>query len=221
MRRGIVLALMLLPCRAFAADIAITDDQDDTTVLVVRNGDTASIADNVTISNFTPANNPQPNVKRGGYISIDAAPNSLFIGNGVSFVNIVGDGSGGAIKALNGFTMGDNALFEDNQAGGAGYAAGGAMYIRLSNPDSLSVQPDNPLVSIGSGAAFDGNSSGVAGGAILLEYGRLEIGSGAVFSGNSSTYGGALAILPDASNGSEIPSASIGTGATFSGNSAT
>ncbi|MDR1476911.1 MAG: autotransporter outer membrane beta-barrel domain-containing protein [Rickettsiales bacterium] len=221
MKRMAILAFALaLPGRAFAADIEITGDQDNTTVLVVRNGDIADIADGVTIKNFTPANNPQPNVKRGGYISIDAAPNSLSIGDNVSFINITGDGSGGAIKALNGFTMGDDALFQDNQASGTGYAAGGAMYIRLSNPSSPSPQPDNPVVSIGSGATFDGNSSGVAGGAILLEYGQLEIGSGAVFSDNSSTYGGAIAILPDPSNGSAIPSASIGPGATFSGNSA-
>ncbi|MDR0367417.1 MAG: autotransporter outer membrane beta-barrel domain-containing protein [Rickettsiales bacterium] len=204
------IAMVFIAASARAADI-----------VVVRGGDTFNISNDTVITG--PFTNPQANVPRGGYLSIDAAPSTVSVGDNVTFQNITTttSGTGAAIKALNGLDIGDYANFTNNSATSNSYSGGGALYIRLINPGSATTQPDNPNVDIGNNASFQGNSADHTGGAILLEYGNLNIGENAEFSGNSAAAGGAISIIKDPSNGDATPSAVIGAGATFSGNSAT
>ena len=109
---------------------------------------------------------------------------------------------GGALKILTGTTIGDNVTFEDNTASDGNGWGGGAIYIKLINGETPSEQD---TVTIGTNAKFTGNTATNLGGAIALEYGKLNIAEGAIFSNNSTTSnvngdgvgGGAIAVWHD------------------------
>lgn len=162
------------------------------------------------------------NVTRGGAVTIDVDASGVSVADGTIFKNnkhLAATG-GGAIKALNGFTIGNNVTFDGNTADNNGWA--GALYIRLADKENLS---ENTTVKIGENSVFK-NNSGLFGGAIGLEYGTLEIANGAQFIGNhasgtADTFGGgAIIVWQDADDRPELHSTLKLNNATFEENTA-
>ena len=162
------------------------------------------------------------NVTRGGAVTIDVDVSGVSVADGTSFIgnkHLAATG-GGAIKALNGFTIGNNVTFDGNTADNNGWA--GALYIRLADKANLS---ENTTVKIGENSVFK-NNSGLFGGAIGLEYGTLEIANGAQFIGNHASGtedtfgGGAIIVWQDQKDRPELHSTLKLNGATFSQNKA-
>ena len=126
---------------------------------------------------------------RGGAVTIDYSTNDVSVADNAIFQNneVQASTAGGAIKALNGFNIGNNVQFISNKASNGGAWGAGALYIKLANKDVASA---NTTVQIGENALFQNNIAGL-GGAIGLEYGNLEIANGAQFINNESTSAGA------------------------------
>lgn len=126
---------------------------------------------------------------RGGAVTIDYSTNDVSVADNAIFQNneVQASTAGGAIKALNGFNIGNNVQFISNKASNGGAWGAGALYIKLANKDIAS---ENTTVQIGENALFQNNIAGL-GGAIGLEYGNLEIANGAQFINNESTSAGA------------------------------
>lgn len=126
---------------------------------------------------------------RGGAVTIDYSTNDVSVADNAIFQNneVKASTAGGAIKALNGFNIGNNVQFISNKASNGGAWGAGALYIKLANKDIAS---ENTTVQIGENALFQNNIAGL-GGAIGLEYGNLEIANGAQFINNESTSAGA------------------------------
>lgn len=126
---------------------------------------------------------------RGGAVTIDYSTNDVSVADNAIFQNneIQASTAGGAIKALNGFNIGNNVQFISNKASNGGAWGAGALYIKLANKDIAS---ENTTVQIGENALFQNNIAGL-GGAIGLEYGNLEIANGAQFINNEATSAGA------------------------------
>ena len=127
--------------------------------------------------------------ERGGAVTIDYSTNDVSVADNAIFQNneVQASTAGGAIKALNGFNIGNNVQFISNKASNGGAWGAGALYIKLANKDVASA---NTTVQIGENALFQNNIAGL-GGAIGLEYGNLEIANGAQFINNESTSAGA------------------------------
>lgn len=126
---------------------------------------------------------------RGGAVTIDYSTNDVSVADNAIFQDneVQASTAGGAIKALNGFNIGNNVQFISNKASNGGAWGAGALYIKLANKDIAS---ENTTVQIGENALFKNNIAGL-GGAIGLEYGNLEIANGAQFINNESTSAGA------------------------------
>ena len=162
------------------------------------------------------------NTTRGGAVTIDVDVSGVSVADGTSFIGNkhLADTGGGAIKALNGFTIGNNVTFDGNTADNDGWA--GALYIKLADKAN---QSENTTVKIGENSVFK-NNSGLFGGAIGLEYGTLEIANGAQFIGNHAngtedTFGGgAIIVWQDAGDRPELHSTLKLNNATFEENTA-
>ena len=126
---------------------------------------------------------------RGGAVTIDYSTNDVSVADNAIFQKneVQASTAGGAIKALNGFNIGNNVQFISNKASNGGAWGAGALYIKLANKDIAS---ENTTVQIGENALFKNNIAGL-GGAIGLEYGNLEIANGAQFINNEATSAGA------------------------------
>lgn len=162
--------------------------------------------------------------QRGGAVTIDYGVSGVSVADGTIFKNneVLASTAGGAIKALNGFNIGNNVQFIENKASNNGAWGAGALYIKLANKD---IESKNTTVQIGENALFQNNIAGL-GGAIGLEYGNLEIANGAQFIGNhaSSTAdthgGGAIIVWQDADDRPELHSTLKLNNATFEENTA-
>ena len=159
---------------------------------------------------------------RGGAVTIGYDVSGVSVADGTSFIgnkHLAATG-GGAIKALNGFTIGNNVTFDGNTADNNGWA--GALYIKLADKANPS---ENETVKIGENSVFK-NNSGLFGGAIGLEYGNLEIANGAQFIGNhasgtADTFGGgAIIVWQDQKDRPELHSTLKLNNATFEENTA-
>lgn len=128
-------------------------------------------------------------IYRGGAVTIDYSTNDVSVADNAIFQKneVQASTAGGAIKALNGFNIGNNVQFISNKASNDGAWGAGALYIKLANKDVASA---NTTVQIGENALFQNNIAGL-GGAIGLEYGNLEIANGAQFINNEATSAGA------------------------------
>ena len=165
-------ALAVMP--AFAEDAGLNND---------------NLAQDNQIYSGTIENQYATNKDRGGAVTIDYSTNDVSVADNAIFQKneIQASTAGGAIKALNGFNIGNNVQFISNKASNGGAWGAGALYIKLANKDVASA---NTTVQIGENALFQNNIAGL-GGAIGLEYGNLEIANGAQFINNESTSAGA------------------------------
>lgn len=148
-----------------------------------------NLAQDNQIYSGTTENQYATNTDRGGAVTIDYSTNGVSVADNAIFQKneIQASTAGGAIKALNGFNIGNNVQFISNKASNGGAWGAGALYIKLANKDVASA---NTTVQIGENALFQNNIAGL-GGAIGLEYGNLEIANGAQFINNESTSAGA------------------------------
>ena len=165
-------ALAVMP--AFAEDAVLNND---------------NLAQDNQIYSGTIENQYATSTNRGGAVTIDYSTNDVSVADNAIFQNneVQASTAGGAIKALNGFNIGNNVQFISNKASNGGAWGAGALYIKLANKDIAS---ENTTVQIGENALFQNNIAGL-GGAIGLEYGNLEIANGAQFINNESTSAGA------------------------------
>ena len=182
--------------------------------------------DNLAVSNQvyrdTITKKAADDTQRGGAVTINYGVSGVSVADGTSFIGNkhLADTGGGAIKALNGFTIGNNVTFDGNTADNDGWA--GALYIKLADKAN---QSENTTVKIGENSVFK-NNSGLFGGAIGLEYGTLEIANGAQFIGNHAngtedTFGGgAIIVWQDAGDRPELHSTLKLNNATFEENTA-
>lgn len=156
------------------------------------------------------------NSTRAGVATIDYGTSGVTVAERTVFDdNETQVSAGGAIKALNGLTIGNGVTFSNNTATGNAWG-GGALYIKLANKGTAS---ENTAVSIGENVKFNGNEAGL-GGAIALEYGNVSVGAESEFSGNKATNGGAIAMWKDAEHGDLKSSLSL-TDVSFKANAAT
>ena len=161
-------------------------------------------------------NEPNTDATKAGALTINYDTTGIVVGSEASFSNFTNNAAtaGGAIKALNGFTIEGGAHFANNIANGQNNGSawgGGAIYIKLENSGTYS---DGQTVTIGSaeGAAvvFDGNIAnsqnagtsegtrrGGVGGAIAIEYAETVNITNATFTNNKGNYGGAIAAWRD------------------------
>lgn len=133
-----------------------------------------------------------------------------FVDSGISdvkFENNTSVNSGAAMKALNGFSAGDNWVFKNNSSD----KASGGLYVKIPNDGG-----ENRTVSFGKKTQFIGNSSKWLGGALGIEAAEtVSLGDGALFQGNSSqTDGGAVAVWTDSTNTSVTTGAVLNLGKT-------
>lgn len=165
-------ALAVMP--AFAEDAVLNND---------------NLAQDNQIYSGTIENQYATSTDRGGAVTIDYSTNGVSVADNAIFQNneVQASTAGGAIKALNGFNIGNNVQFISNKASNGGAWGAGALYIKLANKDIAS---ENTTVQIGENALFQNNIAGL-GGAIGLEYGNLEIANGAQFINNEATSAGA------------------------------
>lgn len=133
---------------------------------------------------------------RGGAVTIGYETGGVSVADGTIFRNnkLLVSTAGGAIKALNGFTVGNNVKFTGNHAEDWG---AGAIYVKLINSGTPSGEQN---VRIGQNSEFSGNVAGL-GGALGIEYGTVTIGDNANFeSNNALADGGAIALWTDGRN---------------------
>ena len=133
---------------------------------------------------------------RGGAVTIGYETGGVSVADGAIFRNnkLLVSTAGGAIKALNGFTVGNNVKFTGNHAENWG---AGAIYVKLINSGTPSGEQN---VRIGQNSEFSGNVAGL-GGALGIEYGTVTIGDNANFeSNNALADGGAIALWTDGRN---------------------
>lgn len=143
------------------------------------------------------SNNIETNPDKAGGLTIDHT-DQIQIADNVTYSTNTATGSGGAIKALDGFTAGNGLNITGNHSD----AIGGGMYIRLADHAAGETAPLTLDVKIGNNAVFSGNSSKFLGGGLAIESAKtVTIGDGAEFTSNSSlTDGGGLAVYTDGVN---------------------
>ena len=169
------------------------------------NGETAQwtngVVPNGTVLQGTYKGFSQAEGTLAGVATVDYTTTGVSVANGTTFTsNSKTAGAAGALKLLNGITIGDNVKFENNKAESPAWG-GGALYIKLVKPSSSTTQATPSAVqevTIGAKAVFTGNEASSLGGAIALEYGRLTIKEGALFKDNKAATGGAIAMWHDA-----------------------
>ena len=135
--------------------------------------------------------------------------------NNVKFANNQSVNSGAAMKALNGFTAGNNWTFDTNHSD----KASGGLYIKIPNSGT-----ENRNVSFGSETTFSNNSSKWLGGALGIEAAdTVTLGDNAVFDTNhSDADGGAIAVWTDSTNTNVTSGTTLNLGKTeFKNNTAT
>lgn len=144
--------------------------------------------------------------------NVSVADNTVFRNNGTQ------KSAGGAIKALNGFKIGNNVQFLENKATESAWG-GGALYIKLADKTNPS---ESTSVSIGKNNVFSKNEGNKLGGAIALEYGDVTIANGTTFSDNKANEGGAIAMWEDPNNDhGSLPAPTLKlTGVSFNNNHA-
>ena len=158
------------------------------------------------------------NKSHAGVATVSYATTGVSVADGTKFNGNVNNAStaGGALKLLNGVTIGNNVHFVGNKAVDPAWG-GGAMYIKLADK---AVESSDTSVTIGSNGLFDGNS-GNLGGAIALEYGDVTIGEGTTFSNNTAANGGAIAMWQDAGDRPNLQSSLTLNSVVFDANQAT
>ena len=135
--------------------------------------------------------------------------------NNVEFAKNQSVNSGAAMKALNGFTAGNNWTFDTNHSD----KASGGLYIKIPNSGT-----ENRNVSFGSDTTFSNNSSKWLGGALGIEAAdTVTLGDNAVFDTNhSDADGGAIAVWTDPTNTNVTSGTTLNLGKTeFKNNTAT
>ena len=135
--------------------------------------------------------------------------------NNVTFAKNQSVNSGAAMKALNGFTAGNNWTFDTNHSD----KASGGLYIKIPNSGT-----ENRNVSFGSDTTFSNNSSKWLGGALGIEAAdTVTLGDNAVFDLNhSDADGGAIAVWTDSTNTNVTSGTTLNLGKTeFKNNTAT
>lgn len=157
-------------------------------------------------------------IRRAGVATVDYKTTGVSVADGTVFNGNENNAAtaGGALKLLNGVTIGNNVQFVGNHAVDPAWG-GGAMYIKLANKD---VESSDTSVTIGSNGLFDGNS-GNLGGAIALEYGDVTIGERTTFSNNTAANGGAIAMWQDAGDRPNLQSSLTLNSVVFDANNAT
>lgn len=155
------------------------------------------------------SNNTETNPTKAGGLTIDHT-DQVQIADNVTYSTNTATGSGGAIKALDGFTAGNGLNITGNHSD----AIGGGMYIRLADHSTGETVPQTLDVKIGNNAVFEGNSSKFLGGGLAIESAKtVTIGDGAQFISNASlTDGGGMAVYTDSTN--SIGTVPVTTGAT-------
>ncbi len=158
------------------------------------------------------------NMSHAGVATVDYKTTGVSVADGTEFNGNVNNAStaGGALKLLNGVTIGNNVRFVGNKTVDPAWG-GGAMYIKLANK---AVESSDTSVTIGSNGLFDGNS-GNLGGAIALEYGDVTIGEKTTFSNNRAANGGAIAMWQDAGDRPNLQSSLTLNSVVFDANQAT
>lgn len=158
------------------------------------------------------------NTSHAGVATVDYKTTGVSVADGTEFNGNVNNAStaGGALKLLNGVTIGNNVRFVGNKTVDPAWG-GGAMYIKLANK---AVESSDTSVTIGSNGLFDGNS-GNLGGAIALEYGDVTIGEETTFSNNRAANGGAIAMWQDAGDRPNLQSSLTLNSVVFDANQAT
>ena len=133
--------------------------------------------------------------------------------NNVTFKNNSSVNSGGAMKALNGFTAGDGWTFEGNTSD----KMSGGLYVKIPETED-----SDRNISFGNNTTFKGNYSKWLGGALGIEAAEnFVMGDGALFEENSTAAdGGAIAIWTDKSNGVTVGSNLTLGQSVFKGNTA-
>ena len=193
------------------------------------NGETAQwtngVVPNGTVLQGTYKGFSQAEGTLAGVATVDYTTTGVSVANGTTFTsNSKTAGAAGALKLLNGITIGDNVKFENNKAESPAWG-GGALYIKLVKPSSSTTQATPSAVqevTIGAKAVFTGNEASSLGGAIALEYGQLTIEKGAQFENNEAATGGAIAMWHDASTNGETSGSLLNiSNAAFIGNKAT
>ena len=158
---------------------------------------------------------------KAGALTITASTSGVTIGSNASFTGFTTNVSaGGAIKALNGFTIEGGARFERNTAAWAEDSSasawgGGALYInqyetRQDGPAVVGTSPmqigsaNGPSVVFSQNKAtstnignWDGSSRGGVGGAIAIDYAPEVTITNTRFTENEANYGGAIAAWND------------------------
>ena len=193
------------------------------------NGETAQwtngVVPNGTVLQGTYKGFSQAEGTLAGVATVDYTTTGVSVANGTIFTNnSKTTGAAGALKLLNGITIGDNVKFENNKAESPAWG-GGALYIKLVKPSSSTTQATPSAVqevTIGAKAVFTGNEASSLGGAIALEYGQLTIEKRARFENNEAATGGAIAMWHDASTNGETSGSLLNiSNAAFIGNKAT
>ena len=186
---------------------------------------------------------------KAGALTITASTSGVTIGSNASFTGFTTNVSaGGAIKALNGFTIESGARFERNTAAWAEDSSasawgGGALYInqyetRQDGPAVVGTSPmqigsaDGPAVVFSQNKAtstntgnWDGSSRGGVGGAIAIDYAPEVTITNTRFTENEANYGGAIAAWNDGRSAIQSLEATKSTiltiiGSTFENNTA-
>ncbi len=180
--------------------------------------ETPFLAENDQVLSGTYSGYANDSSTRAGVATVDYKTTGVSVADGTVFNGNVNNAAtaGGALKLLNGVTIGNNVQFVGNQAVDPAWG-GGAMYIKLANKD---VESSDTSVTIGSNGLFDGNS-GNLGGAIALEYGDVTIGEGTTFSNNTAANGGAIAMWQDAGDRPNLQSSLTLNSVVFDANEAT
>ena len=132
----------------------------------------------------------------------------------VSFTNNSSVNSGGAMKALNGFSAGDNWTFDKNSSD----KISGGLYIKIPNSGG-----ENRTVSFGDNTTFSNNTSKWLGGALGIEAAdTVTLGNNTTFKANhSDADGGGIAVWTDGTNEGVTTGTTLNLGQTnFDGNTA-
>ena len=180
--------------------------------------ETPFLAENDQVLSGTYSGYANDSSRRAGVATVDYKTTGVSVADGTEFNGNVNNAStaGGALKLLNGVTIGNNVRFVGNKTVDPAWG-GGAMYIKLANK---AVESSDTSVTIGSNGLFDGNS-GNLGGAIALEYGDVTIGEETTFSNNRAANGGAIAMWQDAGDRPNLQSSLTLNSVVFDANQAT
>lgn len=182
------------------------------TVALASPADAAKISQGQTFDGLTNTDKANQNAA-GLTITYGDALDNDGVGN-VSFTNNSSVNSGGAMKALNGFTAGDNWLFDNNSSD----KISGGLYIKIPNGGS-----ENRNVTFKNGTTFSNNTSKWLGGALGIEAAdTVTLGDNTTFDTNhSDTDGGAVAVWTDSTNTNVTTGTTLNLGkTTFTGNTA-